>query len=382
MINITEFREMLGEEYLNHKEYTFYYDETNNYKKLRINENGLNVNEAFEKNYVLGGFVCLKEKKEIVNESIEELINKKLIKYKNGELKASKLFKDCKTFLECLNKWQVQELLKWIINNGFIHYSTMNCFYYGIVDLVESFLIDKDKPLPFPKEYIDIMKCEVYNLINYFYRDEFIRLANEIEYPNVKGENVKKLCNWLIEKIDSVNGREDFEFELLRQLIKSKRNASNLIFLEDNEEKTIVDNFYASRQERCIIFSESEHIFDEEPTEEELMKKNPLTKDGKTVFINYTFEDSKSHRLIQVSDIVVSLIGKLFDYIENNFIEKIENDIKNLNDIQKENFKFLITLINKSLEEDSFFAVSINSMDFNRFRYDSLDFIERLIDKR
>lgn len=363
-----------------HKQYTFYYDETNNYKKVRIKENGLNVSDAFEKNYVLGGVVCLNTEKQTVNNSINELFDKKLLKYKNGEIKGSKLFKECKNLGECLNKVQVNEILKWIMRNGFIHYSTMNCFYYAIVDLVDSMWVEKD-PLPLPKEYIDIMKSEIYNLINYFYRDEFIELANKINYPNVENEDIKVLCDWLIEKIDSVNGREDFELESFRQLVKCKRNASELVFLKDNEDKTVVENFYELRQQRCIIFHNSEHIFDEESTDEKFMIQNPLTKDGITPFVNYTFENSKKYRLIQISDVIVSLIGRFLDYIDNNFIETIKKDIQSFNLLQKENLKLLISLIKKSNNEDKFFIVSINSMDFNISRCNIIDYIEMLLYK-
>lgn len=380
MIDVFLFKEMI--ESLNgkkeHKKYTFYYDETNNYKKIKIRDNGLNVDEAFEKNYILGGVVCLKEEKETVNNSISKLFDEKLIKYKNGEIKAKKLFKDCNNFCECLNKVQIHKILRWIMENCFIHYSTMNCFYYAIVDLVDSFFAENDA-LSFPKEYIDIMKCEVYNLINYFYKDEFIDLANKINYPNVEGENVKILCDWLIEKIDSVKNRDVFEFEAFRQLVKEKRNFTELVFLKDNEEYTIIENFYELRQQKCIVFFESEHIFDEEDTDEELMTKNPLTIDGKNPFVNYTFENSKNYRLIQISDIIVSLIGKFFDYIDNNFIEKIKIDIKNLNPLQKSNLQLLILLLNKSNNEDSFFLATINSMDFNISRNNTIDYIEKLL---
>lgn len=113
MLNIIQFKEMLEglEDIQNHKEYIFYYDETNNYKKVKITGTGLNVNEAFYKNYVLGGFCCLKNNEKEVRTSISELFSKKLIKYLNGEIKAHNLFKDCKSFVECLNRPQINVIL-------------------------------------------------------------------------------------------------------------------------------------------------------------------------------------------------------------------------------------------------------------------------------
>ena len=38
------------------KQHTFYYDESNNYRKIKITESGLNDNKAFYNDYVLGVF--------------------------------------------------------------------------------------------------------------------------------------------------------------------------------------------------------------------------------------------------------------------------------------------------------------------------------------
>lgn len=383
MLNIIQFKEMLEglEGIQNHKEYIFYYDETNNYKKVKITGTGLNVNEAFYKNYVLGGFCCLKVNEKEVQTSISELFSKKLIKYLNGEIKAHNLFKDCQSFIECLNRPQINVILNWINTNGFIHYSTMNCFYYTIINIVDSFFTDEPEKM-IPKIYSDIIKSQLYHIINAYFKNEFIKLANLINYPNVEGENIEILCDWLIKVIDSVNGREDFELELFRQIIKSKRKSSKLLFLQDNEEKIIADNFFALRQQKCIIFDNSFHVFDEESTDEGLMIKNPMTKDGKTTFINYTFQDSKKHRLIQISDVIVSLIAKFFDYIDNNAVESIAHDTENLNKLQKSNLLLLINLINQSYKEDKYLISAVNSMDFNISRNNIMEYIQNLLNNK
>lgn len=380
MIDVTKLKEMIEgvEGARNSSKYIFYYDETNNYQRVRISENGLTNNDAFTKNYILGGFCCLKDNKEMIDISINELFNKKLIKYLRGEIKGYNLFKDCKSFIECLNKMQVTEILNWVYNNGFIHYTTMNCFYYSITDIVDSFFTEEPEIL-IPKVYIDIIKSQLYHLINGFFKEEFIELANQINYPNVEEKNIKILCDWLISIIDRVNGRENFEFELFRQIIKSKRNSEELIFLKNNNDKIIFENFYSLRQQKCIIFDDSYHIFDKELRDEKFMSLNPMTKDGKTIFVNYTFEDSKKYRLIQISDVVVSLIGKFFDYIDNNSIEVIKKEIKTINKTQKYNLKQLINLINKSYNEEKFLIEALNSMDYNMSRNNIMKYIERAL---
>lgn len=323
----------------------------------------------------MGGFCYLKEKNNSIK--ISDLFQNKLRKYSNGELKATNLFKECKTFLECLNKTQVKIILEWVNENGFIHYSCMNCFFYSIIDLVDSFFTEEPEIL-MPKEAIDIIKNEMFLLL-FNYKDEFIKLAYLINYPNIAPENIKKLCDWLINLIDLVNTDDSFNLELARQIIKSKRNKDILLFLQDNDEKTIADNFYALRQQKCIIYDTSYHIFDEESTDEELMEQNPMTLDNKTTFKNYEFKNSKDDRLIQISDIIVSLIGKYLDYIDNTKISDIKNDIQNLSLQQQNNLKLLIELINKSYKHDSFLIGTINAMDINTYRNNIKEYIYNIL---
>jgi len=135
----------------------------------------------FFKNYVLGGMCFRKEEEQIID--VSELFNTQLKKYSTGEIKGSKLFKDCSTFLDCLNKSQVTSILEWIDKNCFIHYSSKNCLYYAIADVVDSFFTDIPK-LPLTREFSDIMKSQIYHLI-FNFKEEFIKIANEINYPNI-----------------------------------------------------------------------------------------------------------------------------------------------------------------------------------------------------
>lgn len=378
MINILDFKETINK--LNnddniHNEYIFYYDETNNYKKVKIREKSLNVNDAFYKDYVLGGFCHLKENECL--SSISSLFQNDLKKYLTGELKAAKLFKECKTFLDCLNKSQVGVILNWINENGFIHYISMNCFYYSIIDLVDSFFTEEPELL-MPKEVVDIIKNEIFLLL-FSYKEEFIEFAYSINYPNVTSENVEVLCNWLINLIEIANYNGEFNLELAKQVIKSKRKSKSLLFLKNNEENTIVESFYALRQQKCIVYNNSHHVFDEESTDEELMKQNPMTIDNKSEFKNFEFKNSKNDRLIQISDVVVSLIAKYLDFIDNTKTLDIKSSIEKLNSKQRNNLKLLIELIDKSYHQDAFLIGTINAININYFRNNTKEYIYNLL---
>lgn len=346
------------------EEYIFYYDETNNYKKIRIRDTGLNDNNAFFKNYVLGGICFLKTQESSIN--ISELFNTKLKKYLNGEIKSSKLFKECKSFLDCLNKYQVSAILEWISNVCFIHYSSLNCLYYSIADVVDSLLTDIPN-FPITREFLDIIKSDVYLLI-FNYKEEFIKIANEINYPNIEEKNVSKFCDWLISLINRVNFNNQLSLNFIKKIIKDKKNSKSLIFLQGNENKTIVNEFYTLRQQRCIFFDNSYHIFDNETDDEKIMENIALTKDNITIFKNYKFKDSKTNRYIQISDIISSLLSRFFDFIDNTKPEIIKTMISSLNDVQKNNLKLLIEIINKSNKQEHALICTINSIDLKIHR--------------
>lgn len=378
MLNVDDFKIKIKEinNYINEpKKYKFYYDETNNYKKVRIRDNGLNDDNAFLKNYVLGG-ICFK-KDEDKNIEINKLFNTKLKKYLNGELKASRLFKDCNNFLECLSKNQITSILEWIAENCFIHYSSKNCLYYAIIDVVDSFFVDIPN-LPITRKFLDIMKSQIYHLI-FEFKDEFIKIANDINYPNIEEKDVQKFCDWLIKLIDKVNKNDQANLELTRQIIAKNRDSKKLIFLQGNEEKTIVEEFYTLRQQRCIFFDESYHIFDNEQDDEKLMKKYPLTKDGVNVFKNYEFKDSKTDRFIQISDVISALLSRFFDFIDNNNPGEVSNALLVINETQRKNLKTLIKIINKSNEEESFFLCTVNSIDLKIYRDNMMNYIYRIL---
>ena len=80
--------------------YKFYYDETNNIRKLRLKDNGtFNIkNEEVKNNFVLAG-ICHEE--HIRLEDIDELINNLYLDKSNKEIKFKHVAKG--TFTECLN---------------------------------------------------------------------------------------------------------------------------------------------------------------------------------------------------------------------------------------------------------------------------------------
>lgn len=375
MINVLDFKKLICQ-YNNYIDdgitYHFYYDETNNYRKVRIRNNELNVPNAFTIDYVLGGFCCTNS----TTPNIEKLFETSLQKYKTVELKSKNLYRKCKAFLDYLDKEETKIILKWIKENGFVHYTTMNCFYFTVIDLVDSFFVD-DALANIPNEYINIVKSEMFFLLE-LQKEEFLKLASKVNYPNVKANNIRVFCDGLIDLINNKRNNNS-SLELFKKIVESMKYKNNLLFLKGHEEKTIVPGFGYLRQQKCIIFDSSFHTFDDEIYDENYMKNYPLTVNNNGILKNYEFKSSISERLIQISDIVVSILSKFFTYIDATNSEVIRNEILNLNKIQKESLVLLFDLINSSNEQNSFFLASVNPQDINLSRRRIISFIEELL---
>lgn len=368
MIEVEDFKEMIKELHgysENDKSYIFYYDETNNYRKVRITDRGFNDKNILKENYVLGG-ICVNKKHSINIASV--LGNLKI--QPSQEIKSRMFFRGKNKFEECISNKNLTVVLDWIIENAFIHYLDMDNFFFTVIDIVDS-LVDDSIVVKFPKDMVDYMKNELYLLlktnINYF-----IDLCNKTNYPNVNENNVELFCNGIISLIDVNIQRFDdgteFFLEMLRQLFKSKRKSRELVFLKNNEDKTIVEGYYGNRQQRCITIQKSKHIFDREDKDEEAMADNLMVlKDG-NLLKNYKFVDSKEYLEIQVSDVIVAIIAKYLSFLSNNTAEYIDEKILNLNNTGKTNLKKLIEIINKSDKENKFFIATVNPFQVINYR--------------
>ena len=116
--------------------YTFYYDETNNIRKLYLTETGFNVTK--HDNFVIGGIV-LKEGQEI--RDITSLRDELRIQKTAAEIKLKHIATG--SFEEILASPKMGVVLAWLIDHGiYIHFSNINILYWSILDIVESIVAE------------------------------------------------------------------------------------------------------------------------------------------------------------------------------------------------------------------------------------------------
>lgn len=99
-------------------------------------------------------------------------------------------------------------------------------------------------------------------------------------------------------------------------MLKYAGKHGKLVFLYDNESNVLVEEYYTLYQSRCYAYVNSFHHFDYEKVILAKMEKSSLLKDGQP-FVNYGFVDSKNNKMIQLCDVFVGFMGKLFRFLDD-----------------------------------------------------------------
>ena len=355
-LNLTEGRK----EFINHMEYknmdnkyTFFYDETNNIRKLFLKENGkVNIQlKELNQNFLLGG-VCYEGTTTLTSIDFQKLkqdlyLDKKIIE-ENLEIKFKHIAKG--NFLQCLKSQKLKTFLKWIsFNNLYIHYSSLDIYYWSIVDILESSVTYYPY---FQYEDLNYFKTLLYE-ISKINIEQFLKILIKYNYPNIDRRKNKKFLNEIIKYIDQYKEliiKEEITNEIeIMTLIDIFRYAKNkeLVFIEDNKPLELIKEFGDFYQRPLGLFINSKHIFD---IEEEVI--NHFNKfefcNGDIPLKNYIFKDSKDDFFIQVSDITTGFLGKYMTFINELKFSEINKIKDNLNSLQTDNIKLLFQLLIKS----------------------------------
>lgn len=358
----------------------FYYDESNNIRVFRNRENGFNIDSLL--NFAVGGVVFIND---INCSAITQLISKLNIDKRASELKL-KLFLNNKseTFLKEISNRKLVNFLKLLndINDVYIHFNVINVLYYSIVDVIDDILRDGNKIWKDQK-----MSNQKYSekLKNFLYMSmisdlqETARKLYEVHFPNIEKEReieFLEIIKNFIEKRKVKNGDDkDTKKDLTRLIdeciLKIKKGKFNLLLCKDNDSKikdgkiidTLIKNFQWSYIFKILLYPKSEHVFDEEYEIQNQLENNNFSRSEYSR--KYSFVNSKSDINLQISDVIIGLIAKLFDFISlnnNKAIKKI--NILSKDDDSKKVLYYLQSLLRKSNSiESTFFYYSIAETD-------------------
>lgn len=338
--------------------YTFFYDETGNCRKFYLKDADVNSIEGLTHNFLLGGVAYQGTEHNVDFESLYRLMH-----FMEGqkELKFKHLYNKSTDFLSFMNSRRASDFLSWLENSGlYVHYSTLNNLYYSLVDIVDS-LFELYPYLFSDMEFIMELKSALYDLTVQHW-EEILDLLYRHTYPNVT--NCSLFCKELCELISQYNNEEElypgFFLETLQQMLKQAGKIDKLVFVQDNTSFQLIEEYYLFYLERCEIFSHSIHFFDEELTVQKRLENIQLIENGEEI-TNYHFIKSHENRYIQVSDMLVGLLGKLFLFLDENSLQEIVRYRTTISEIQAENFKKVYNLIERSDRHNKLLLKNSNS---------------------
>ncbi|ATA83180.1 hypothetical protein CAPSP0001_1793 [Capnocytophaga sputigena ATCC 33612] len=326
-------------EHLERKE-TLYYDETENVKHLIIKNGSLNA--KFDTVFVLGGI----QAEDTI--SIESL-KSRLGKQPTTELKATNDLKG--DFIAILRKDNFRQILELIQEKKWhIHFSAAQILYYAFVDIVDSIEGTEIRSREFKAELYQVLKKDCRKTVEHF---------KKYKYPNIKDSEKEEFLEGIIRMIEEQIKESASKYLTnpllmsLKKLICTAKRQKELTFIQKEETGTWVESFIQFYRQEIIKFHRKNLIFDEEKQVQRGLKEEDLEINRK-LLTNYSFIDSKTNAMIQVSDYVVSIIKKYIMFLDRTELE-IEQDIKNFDDIQKRNYVLLNTILKDSLDYNPLF---------------------------
>lgn len=334
------------------EKFNFFYDESNNCRKFWVREKDgkAEFNVDPNEDFVLAGIVC----GERIPELDLNILKQRLKLQKNVTvIKFKKHFAES-TFLECMDKERVEEYFNILEeSNLYIHFQRTNNLYYAIVEILDS-IVNIDEIEDFGFDYFQI-KSTFYKML--------VRKSVELQelmytycYPNIKRDEIasfcKQLCSLCGNRVD-MNPEEKF----ISGMIERAGKKSELVFLHDNKDYIMQENYIEFYANRVMIFSKSQHVFDKE---DEILKKwdsYSLIKE----FHNYKFVKDEEEILVQLSDVIAGILGKFFVYLNTHDMMELRRDIKELTSLQVMNIKLLDKMITESNMRSTGFIQSITA---------------------
>ncbi|MEP8548480.1 DUF3800 domain-containing protein [Enterobacter hormaechei] len=381
------------------KKYTFYYDESNNVRKLALSDkiDGYNIEHDEDKyssfNFVLGGIAHLNESSTADFDALKKAI---MLQPTAKEIKRDHVATG--DFIFMLNSRKLKGLFEWLLQSDlYVQYFNLNMEYWAYLDIIEDCVLFcmENNLLGFNshehcRHYQDVHKDELYKVVS-SNRERFIRFLKSYDYPYFIGKEksfLKELhdivldhYNILLHKplatqdeklqMDSLrellemciqNGMDDFTLTTdFRTESEEDESESAQEDKDDSSDNYLVDAFAVFYRYRGMEFPDSKHIFDVEEIVKESFEAS-IPHDEELVKLDFRFEVSHDNLFIQVSDVVAGVFQKYFAYLNANRIEDIKNVRDNLNPIQKANLDLFREIINKSDKENKqllFYVMSI-----------------------
>tara|TARA_R110000765_G_scaffold334281_1_gene424694 strand:+ start:21201 stop:22253 length:1053 start_codon:yes stop_codon:yes gene_type:complete len=329
--------------------YTFYYDETNNIRRLHLTESGLNVQQA--DNFILAGIAHKGLSSEADFDALFDSLN---LQKTVSEVKLKHIAKG--SFLDMLKSDRLHTILNWLNEQDFyLHYFNLNIIYWSIVDVIDSIIGELSNPF-YVMHHMQL-KSDFYELA-VSDLDIFLDGLREFNYPDVLENRGNEFCRWLIAFAQyKKNALPDSNAHILCELLQSSLAIEDLPFVSGFHGRELISGFSIFYWRNLYLFINSRHVFDDEPCIEGDIEGLGFTVQGKEL-TNYEFVRSHDSKEIQISDVIAGFLGKYFSYLKESSAEAVKADKQVMSSKQKETLLVLKSLIDRSDEQSrGFFNV-------------------------
>lgn len=334
------------EKYIDRKE-TLYYDESGNVKHFIIKQGKLNAET--DTVFVLGG---IEAESTISLEDLKKYLGKKT----ETELKSTRDLNG--DFIEILRKDNMSQILRLIRDWGWhIHFQAIQVLYYSFVDIVDS--IDGTK------EYSMYLKAELYKVLKKN-TEKTLTTFKKFKYPNIKSDQIVFFLSELLVMIDDVmeeEAKKDYVnifLSILRNLIAKAKSQSELTFIQDETTHEWVGEFVQFYRQEVLTFPNKTLVFDEEKQVMKALESDDMEINGLKIS-NYSFKESGTDPMIQISDYTVSIIRKYIVFLDR-LEPEVGADIKQFDKTQMNNFTLLNKVLADSLDYNPLFVRFIASV--------------------
>lgn len=317
---------------------TFYYDETNNIRLLRLKDGGLNVVDP--QIFVLGGVVHRGAARKLDLAQLRKAMN---VMANVNELKFTHIAKG--DLLPVLKSPRVTTFLEWIAEQQLgVHFLAVDPLHWGLADIIDSILAETDSVL---LPHAMKLKSDLARVL----RSDLPRSTEMLAsfgFPNITGVRVLAFVEALISIVEDAEGLlEHMNFMMLRGVLQMGRKLPELLFL-DEKEGVLADNFGLFSLARVCLFKNSSHVFDEEVEVQAYFDGRRLMSAG-APHHNHHFVRSQDEEGIQLSDVVVGLIGRLFSWANQTELHEVAEVRSRLTVTQEKNRVLLSRTIDRSL---------------------------------
>ena len=209
------------------------------------------------------------------------------------------------------------------------------------------------------------------------YLDEVLPLLHKYRFPNIAREDKKDFCLELCDFIQTFNDdttEEGFGMEVLRQMLKDVGRHGEVSLLYDNDSDVLVSEYYTFYLSRCYTYKNAKHYFDFEKVVKAKMEETELMNND-VPFKNYEFVESKENELIQVSDVFVGVLSRVFRYLDSITAEDI-NEIDRVKYAQAiKNLQKLHDLIIRADRKHPMLIQNANDMRLTQMRMVKLELL-------